>query len=101
MKTIPSPNPKTKTSNHRYVVFIYGLAHLTLPDSKDEAWVLGGINGLILATDTKDVSVKGHITTYPSDETTVAIAFVTEGGSIPEHKVLHNGGCRPEELIGD
>lgn len=36
----------------RFVVFLSGLIHLTLPNSTDEAWVVGGKYGMILAGDT-------------------------------------------------
>ncbi|KAF2199523.1 hypothetical protein GQ43DRAFT_376068 [Delitschia confertaspora ATCC 74209] len=73
------------------VHFISGMVHLTLPhnDSVD-AWLLGGVGGLLFAT---DIEGTGHITTYPSDQTTVAITAPFEGGRIPGHVVLAEGPC--------
>jgi fatty acid/phospholipid biosynthesis enzyme len=42
------------------VIFLSGLAHITLPNSTAEAWVSGGKTGAILALDTADVSALGH-----------------------------------------
>ena len=83
---------------------ISGLAHLIIPSEKgdescsgegersgDEAWILGGGNGLILALDT---SGSGHITKYPSDETTLSIALPLVDGKVPEHVVLGSGPCK-------
>ena len=77
----------------RYVVFLSGKAHVTLPDSKDEATVFGGENGLIIAADTADLSKEGHITTYPGDTPTVALQIPFKDGKLPEHRVLHSGPC--------
>lgn len=46
---------------HRWVVFLSGLAHITLPHSNAEARVNGGKNGAILALDTAAVSTEGII----------------------------------------
>ena len=79
------------------VAFMSGLAHITLPvpihsdATLDEAWVPGGMDGLIIAVDTKGT---GHITTYPLDEPTVAlqIAFGSADG-VPAHEVVSSGPC--------
>jgi hypothetical protein len=55
------------------VIFLAGLAHITLPNSTAEAWVAGGKNEAILALDTADVSAFGHYTTYPSKGQTIAL----------------------------
>ncbi|KAF2476844.1 uncharacterized protein BDR25DRAFT_300010 [Lindgomyces ingoldianus] len=68
------------------VHFLSGVAHLTLPHNDSaEAWVLGGVGGLLFAFDTTGT---GHITRYPSDAETVAITAPFEGGKIPGHIVL-------------
>ncbi|KAF2865244.1 hypothetical protein BDV95DRAFT_453187, partial [Massariosphaeria phaeospora] len=73
------------------VHFLSGLAHLTLPyDSSAEAWILGGVGGLLFAVDTTGT---GHITKYPSDRDTVAITAPFEDRTIPAHKVLSEGPC--------
>lgn len=79
------------------VAFFSGLAHVTLPvptsanSSQNEAWILGGADGLIIAVDIRGT---GHITTYPSDQTTVSlqIPFGSEE-AIPAYRVLSQGPC--------
>ncbi|KAF9888121.1 hypothetical protein FE257_009257 [Aspergillus nanangensis] len=79
----------------QWVTFLSGSAHITLPDSEDEAWVSGGKYGTILALDTQDVSAEGHYTEYPSDEVTVAITVPI--AAVPGHRVLYQGPCRDTE----
>lgn len=91
----------------RYVAFLSGVAHITLPNkprnSINEAWIHGGPLGLIIAADTADVSTTGHITNYPGETETTAIQIPFEYSLedntyiIPEHIVLHKGPCTPEE----
>lgn len=40
-----------------------------------------------------DITGKGHITTYPSDQDTVAITAPFEDGVIPEYEVINEGPC--------
>ncbi|THH14230.1 hypothetical protein EW146_g6083 [Bondarzewia mesenterica] len=82
--------------NVQYVVFLSGLAHITLPNSTDEAWVQGGRDGLIIATDTVDVSDVGHKTEYPSGDETLALQIPTAHGQVPGHVVVHSGPCERE-----
>ncbi|ORY67801.1 uncharacterized protein BCR38DRAFT_338379 [Pseudomassariella vexata] len=82
----------------QFVWWISGQVHFTLPNATDEAWIYGGKNGLIFAEDTADVSEWGHGTAFPSDEETVALTMPTVDGVVPEHTVLHNGACGPQEL---
>ena len=93
----PLPTPVLTNKTNRWVIFLSGLAHITLPNSTDEAYVYGGENGLIFAADTSDVSTLGHATNYPSKEETRAIQVPT-GGTIPSHNVLYNGPCCGKEL---
>ncbi|EAW25063.1 uncharacterized protein NFIA_105510 [Aspergillus fischeri NRRL 181] len=81
----------------QWVVFLSGLAHITLPHSDDEVWILGGKRGTILALDTADVSADGHYTEYPSNEVTVAMV-VPLGDEEPAHRVLHQGACKATEV---
>lgn len=92
------PTPLTPPPT-RWVVFLSGLAHITLPNSTLEAYIPGGKNGAILALDTADVSTLGHITTYPSQETTVALEIPLGEEGVPGHRVLHMGACRDGELL--
>lgn len=84
----------------RYVIFISGLAHVTLPNGTDEAWVHGGKYGILIAADTASVSNYGHITTYPNAEDTIALQIPFADGKIPAHTVLHSGPCACSELVG-
>jgi len=77
----------------RYVAFLSGLAHITLPHSNHEAYILGGKHGLIIAADTAAVSARGHMTNYPSDSETTAMQLETRDGKVPLHRVLHAGPC--------
>ncbi|KAJ5545024.1 hypothetical protein N7535_006588 [Penicillium sp. DV-2018c] len=83
----------------QWVVFLSGLAHITLPNSTTEAWIEGGKKGAILALDTTDVSTLGHFTTYPSQEWTTALMIPLGEKGVPDHRVLHEGPCSGEELL--
>lgn len=83
-------------SPERWVAFLSGLAHITLPNSTVDAYVHGGKDGFIFAADTAAVS-GGHLTNYPSNSETVALQIPT-GGTIPQHNVLYSGPCKPTEL---
>jgi hypothetical protein len=97
--SLPFHLTDTHKTKHRWVIFLSGLAHITLANSTDEAYVPGGKNGLIFAADTSDVSKLGHATNYPSKDETRAIQIPT-GGSIPSHTVLYSGPCCGKELLG-
>ena len=85
----------------RWVAFMSGLAHITLPDDPDcEAYVTGGEFGLILAVDTADVSTNGHITTYPGITETTSLEIPIKDGVVPPHNVLHKGPCKAPEVMG-
>ncbi|GLA24908.1 hypothetical protein ACMYSQ_005970 [Aspergillus niger] len=81
----------------QWVIFLSGVAHITLPTSTDEAWIVGGKNGAILALDTAEVSALGHSTTYPTEESTVVLEVALK--EIPGHRVLHGGACGEDELL--
>lgn len=81
-------------------MFLTGLVHITLPDSKDEAWIQGGKYGILIAADTKNVSETGHITNFPGGSDTVVAQFPITGNVLPAHKVLYSGPCKLDELIG-
>jgi hypothetical protein len=68
-----------------------GLAHITLPqDEAKELWLLGGKSGLLFAADTEGL---GHVTRYPSDQETITFVTPFEGGIVPPHEVIKEGGC--------
>ena len=88
----------------RLVAFMSGLAHVTLPfptsknSSLDEAWILGGANGLVVAADIKG---SGHATTFPSDEPTVILQITFDSlEDMPMHEVVTQGPCHFHS-IGD
>lgn len=83
--------------NIQYVAFLSGLTHLTIPNSRQEAWILGGKYGLILAADTATVSKEGHNSIVGNDEVT-GLQIPTADGKIPRHKVLYQEPCRWNEL---
>ncbi|KKY17166.1 putative 34-dihydroxy-2-butanone 4-phosphate synthase [Diplodia seriata] len=74
----------------QFVIFSSGLAHITLPHSTDEAWVVGGATGLVVAVDTLG---SGHYTRYPTDQTTVSFALPFEDGVPPPYEVRSQGAC--------
>lgn len=78
----------------QYVLFASGAAVVSLPNSSTTATAKGGADGLILATDTKNVSTLGHFTTYPSRQRTVGLVIPLPGNLVPEHVVVHGGACR-------
>ncbi|KAI9685183.1 MAG: hypothetical protein M1822_004770 [Bathelium mastoideum] len=81
----------------QWVAFLAGEAVISLPNSTQEARVQGGRHGLILATDTANVSSLGHITKYPKKQETVAIQIPIADNKIPSHDVLHSGACKLRE----
>ncbi|KAK5991881.1 hypothetical protein PT974_05268 [Cladobotryum mycophilum] len=80
------------------VHFISGVAHITLPSSKDEAWIHGGKYGLIAAVDTAAVSKTGHRTQYPSMADTIGLQLPLNNWSAANYTVLHSGACGEDEL---
>lgn len=83
---------------YRWVIFLSGLAHITLPNCTEEVFVLGGKGGMIVAVDTADVSEEGHSTKYPGDEQTVAVQVPFPDGVFPPHRVLYGGPCRANKV---
>lgn len=94
------PKYTTEHVQNRFVVFLSGEAHVTLPHSDASAIIRGGKNGLIIAN---DITGTGHITKYPSDQPTVSlqIPFRPQNGKgIPAHKISKvDGPCKIEEQI--
>ena len=70
---------------------------VSLPNSTQTATIRGGRYGLMLVTDTANVSRYGHISKFPSMKETVVIQLPTENNEIPSHSVLYEGECRHEE----
>ncbi|KAI1075668.1 hypothetical protein F5B20DRAFT_573296 [Whalleya microplaca] len=85
----------------QWVVFISGLAYLTLPDDETTgAYISGGGHGVIFAADTADVSLKGHLTQFPGVTETVLLQIPVKDGKIPAHSLLHSGPCNSYETTG-
>lgn len=85
----------------RWVIFLSGLAYITLPaDNTTSVYVSGGQFGLIFAADTADVSGTGHSTAYPGTTETVALQVPTLDNEIPDHTVLHTGPCAADDVAG-
>ena len=85
------------TSQCRLFVLLSGLAHVTLPSSSDEAWIMEGVNGLLVATDDSGV---GHYTAYPSNKDTIALQIPFKGGIIPDYTILKRGACHsPQQIV--
>ncbi|KUJ13669.1 uncharacterized protein LY89DRAFT_590988 [Mollisia scopiformis] len=87
--------PRSEEGIHKppapmFFMLLSGLAHITFPYNDEEAWVMEGVNGLLVANDIKGI---GHYTTYPSDKETVALQVPFEGGVVPQHKILGRGAC--------
>ena len=78
------------------VLFTSGLAHITLLNGTDDAWILGGKDGVIIAVDTTGT---GHETTYPSDQETICLQIPFADGIVPAHAVLHSGACNSTSQI--
>jgi hypothetical protein len=84
----------------RFSLFLSGLVHIRLPNSESEAWVQGGKYGILIAADTKVVSKDGHITDFPGGDDTVIAQFPFVDGKLPDYKLLYDGPCSLNEMIG-
>ncbi|KAI0795302.1 hypothetical protein BC629DRAFT_1506764 [Irpex lacteus] len=79
------------------VTFLSGVIHITLPnDPTASAYLVGGIDGNILALDTDG---SGHNTSYPSNAETRALQIPFNRGRIPEHTVVHTGPCTTNSQV--
>lgn len=93
----------TNTSLARLVVFLSGVIQVTLPypasgnTSLDSALLVGGANGLLFAADTTGA---GHITMYPSDQSTVSLQIRFKEDQVPSHTTLHQGPCHYKNSAG-
>ncbi|KAF3765042.1 hypothetical protein M406DRAFT_243506, partial [Cryphonectria parasitica EP155] len=85
----------------QWVVFISGLAYITLPtNTSAAAYVPGGEFGVIFAADTAAVSAEGHRTQYPGVTETVALQIPVADGKVPDYEVLHSGACTDTDVGG-
>ena len=83
-------------SSSRLVVFLSGVAHVTLPYGTDDAYVVGGPDGAIIAV---DATGTGHNTSYPSNMETRALQIAFTDGIIPPHEVLNAGACNATDQV--
>jgi hypothetical protein len=87
---------KITNSYFRFFVLLSGLAHVTLPTSDDELYIVEGVNSLIVAADTRG---EGHFTDYPSDKPSIALQIPFKDGKLPEHRVMSKGVCAPRSSM--
>ncbi|EMC91347.1 hypothetical protein BAUCODRAFT_80518 [Baudoinia panamericana UAMH 10762] len=66
-------------------------------DISQAVFVAAGANSVLFSDDTADVSSDGHVTL--AVEETVLLQIPTANGTVPPHKVLHNGPCAGQELL--
>ena len=79
-----------------------GEVHIKTPNANPpakhtEVCIQGGRYGWLIAADTVDVAVKGHVTEFPSDESTVIAQLPVKDNKVPKHKLLHDGPCTEEQ----
>ncbi|KAJ9606796.1 hypothetical protein H2200_008806 [Cladophialophora chaetospira] len=71
------------------------------PRPDDENWdfitiMASSPQQVLIAVDT-DLRARGHLTFYPGDGETVALQIPFREGVVPEHRVVHEGGCTDDE----
>ncbi|KAI2608592.1 uncharacterized protein GGS25DRAFT_284208 [Hypoxylon fragiforme] len=98
----PQHEPILHTAPFKQWVFIVtGLTYFTLPDDPSTtALITGGEFGLVFASDTPDVSVRGHASSFPGLTDTICLQMPVAGDKIPDHRFLHMGQCNAEEMTG-
>lgn len=96
---VPAQSPQ-------WIVILSGLARIRIPAAGADGTngttysdsVEFGPGSLVLATDTKNVSTRGHASDWPSEDATSALMLQVSDDLIPAHTVLHTGACTPEEI---
>jgi len=78
-------------------VYTSGLAHISLPSSDDQAWFIGGNQGLLVAADTTG---EGHFTEYPSEQYTSVMSIPFPDGVVPDHEKVSSGACHFSSIGG-
>lgn len=77
------------------MAFLSGNAHVSLPHVEDEGvWLVAGVSGLIVAADTTG---EGHVTRYPTDQVTTALAMPFLDGVVPPHELVGKGKCEASD----
>ena len=69
---------------------------MTLPYGTDDAFVVGGPDGTIIAV---DVTGTGHNTSYPANMETRALQIAFTDGIIPPYEVLGTGACNVTDQV--
>ncbi|RYP49258.1 hypothetical protein DL769_011100 [Monosporascus sp. CRB-8-3] len=87
-----------KPPHPMFFVLLSGLAHVTLPEEREDLWIKAGFNGFMIAADTVG---DGHFTEYPSDEQSVALQIPFANGVLPAHRVTKNGVCEQQAFTSD
>lgn len=83
------------------MVVLSGLAHISVPDEEESAFVTGGEFGMLFAGDLAELGGGvGHRTAYPGLTETVILQLPIGGNVAPAHTVLHAGPCKAGEVVG-
>ena len=82
---------------YRYNAFFSGETLISIPGSPQQVVIMGGKYGLLLATDTANVSATGHISSTGNTEVT-GLMIPTKNGEEPSHNVLYDGPCTKGDL---
>ncbi|KAG6006229.1 hypothetical protein E4U21_007191 [Claviceps maximensis] len=84
----------------QYVLFLSGLAQISLHQGDEQVWLHGGKHGLIIAADTADRTKNGHRTQYPSAADTISVEIPIRDRQGFKYTVLHPGACRRSDMTG-
>ena len=84
----------------RWVHFVTGCAHITVDATHQEAWIWGGRYGMLWAGDPVHLSKHGHSTEYPCSDESITLAMMSPYGIEPEHKIIREGQCLQEDMLG-
>ncbi|KAF5872211.1 uncharacterized protein Bfra_005564 [Botrytis fragariae] len=91
------PGANHPAPGNQYVVILSGKMIVTVPNTTERAIFTGGANSVIIAADTADKSIIGHVT-GTLNEPVAALQIPFLNGQIPPYKVLYNGACESREL---
>ncbi|KAI0380833.1 hypothetical protein F5Y04DRAFT_256814 [Hypomontagnella monticulosa] len=84
----------------QWIFVLSGLMRVTVPDDSTAFYASGGKSGILFASDTPEVSTKGHLTSFPGTEGTLVATIPTKNNQNPAHTVLHSGPCKKAENFG-
>jgi hypothetical protein len=83
----------------RWVFAMAGSAYMTVLGNSTGFYINGGEFGEVFEADTADISMQGHRSQYVGVSEVVAVQVPPSDGKIPEHTLLHEGFCQPEDLL--